>query len=263
MNELYHHGVKGQRWGVRRYQNPDGSLTEEGRKRYSKNKDLVLKSNTNIFRVSRKDESKLYPGSYAAVKSKNDYNKYIGVYAGLLANEGKKVIEKQISAVGDLKIPSHSNSINLMNKTLDSLNFRSDIKKQNQLKKYLSNEISEENNKSDRLFKRGIKEFDEYIDSGKIGRNLYDTLNVSFSDKRDNIMRPIINEYISNLKNNGYAAILDMNDTKYGVYNSDFPIIIADASKFKVSNIVELTDKEISQAKSQLDDDFLKSLRWE
>ena len=31
---LYHHGIKGQHWGIRRYQNPDGSLTPEGRKRY-------------------------------------------------------------------------------------------------------------------------------------------------------------------------------------------------------------------------------------
>lgn len=33
-NYLAHHGVKGQKWGIRRYQNEDGSLTTEGRARY-------------------------------------------------------------------------------------------------------------------------------------------------------------------------------------------------------------------------------------
>lgn len=32
--ELYHHGIQGQKWGVRRYQYEDGSLTPEGKKRY-------------------------------------------------------------------------------------------------------------------------------------------------------------------------------------------------------------------------------------
>lgn len=36
-DELYHHGVKGMKWGVRRYQNKDGSLTAAGKKR-AKNK---------------------------------------------------------------------------------------------------------------------------------------------------------------------------------------------------------------------------------
>ena len=35
-SELYHHGIKGQRWGVRRFQNADGTLTNAGKKRYDK-----------------------------------------------------------------------------------------------------------------------------------------------------------------------------------------------------------------------------------
>ena len=35
-DELYHHGILGQRWYVRRFQNPDGTLTAEGRARYGR-----------------------------------------------------------------------------------------------------------------------------------------------------------------------------------------------------------------------------------
>lgn len=36
-NELQHWGIKGMKWGVRRYQNEDGTLTSAGKKRYNQN----------------------------------------------------------------------------------------------------------------------------------------------------------------------------------------------------------------------------------
>lgn len=66
---LYHHGIKGQKWGVRRYQNPDGSLTGVGRNRYGTG--LARRMGTRIGGIARRSVA---PFGYAK-KAKGFGNK--------------------------------------------------------------------------------------------------------------------------------------------------------------------------------------------
>lgn len=63
-NELYHHGIKGQKWGVRRYQNFDGSYTQAGLKRYG-----VLSEKYDSSREKYKAEKAAYKSGTGSKES--------------------------------------------------------------------------------------------------------------------------------------------------------------------------------------------------
>ena len=57
--DITHHGIKGQKWGVRRYQNANGSLTSAGKKRY---RSQLAAKDTELRRISQakaSEEAKL------------------------------------------------------------------------------------------------------------------------------------------------------------------------------------------------------------
>lgn len=69
-DELYHHGIKGQKWGVRRFENYDGTLTPDGKARYGKKK--LDKEQTKILYRNFELEDK-----YVDVYKNGHYEDYL------------------------------------------------------------------------------------------------------------------------------------------------------------------------------------------
>jgi hypothetical protein len=97
-NELYHYGKKGQRWGVRRYQNKDGTLTEAGKKRYYKDADRAG------YKEQYKDGSKAGKRYKTGKKGRqDDYDADVDKWVNDDLNAGKRIADEGYNMSGKLQ----------------------------------------------------------------------------------------------------------------------------------------------------------------
>lgn len=72
---ISHHGILGQRWGIRRFQNKDGSLTAEGRKRYNSNVVKAAKNYADLDNRASADIKKAQSQLKSVLRDANDNSK--------------------------------------------------------------------------------------------------------------------------------------------------------------------------------------------
>lgn len=254
--ELYHHGIKGQKWGVRRFQNEDGSLTQEGRIHYGiKDKNAyVLPKGSTIHRVSlaKKESSLINKNTYAYTDV--DKKVYEGAYSTYLKmrSHGRKVYKKTYVTKEDLVAPSEEKAKELINERMKDPMVRRNVNQYAMRMTMMGHPALQYARKD------GNKNLPQ--DPKTWSDKQKEIYNKNMSFLAYNVMIENDKKELQNLLNKtkklGYNAIMDYNNK--GVYNKSVEPFIAINSKTTLKEIKneELTKEYISKTMQELEKDI-------
>lgn len=107
-DELYHYGIIGMKWGIRRYQNPDGSLTPAGRKRLEKQDTKWAKKKSSKITAQAKKLSQRELDVYGnyLLKLPNARNANGKLSAQTVNAYNRKMAELMSQKVSEIRAPS-------------------------------------------------------------------------------------------------------------------------------------------------------------
>ena len=271
-NELYHHGIKGMKWGVRRYQNKDGSLTSAGKKQaLRRQKDINKQANkaesrsnltrertipagTKMYRTSVNPNERLEGSTYVSYLDV-DRNHYNG---GWIRKTGgaKKAYEYEFELKDDLRIPSREEQRKVINEVVNS-----NKKHINEVVKSYVDQIIPKGSwdyyEMESYYKGGVKGFTKEIIDGwkdktpeEAAYTVCQSLGLAPNVKK---------EIISKLKNKGYNAMTD--EASIGGQNGWSkegydPLIIFDSSSLTNVNKKTISSRKETKA-------HMKDMKWQ
>lgn len=283
-NELYHWGIKGQKWGVRRYQNKDGTLTPAGKKRYDDSGD-ISEPKKSKHRLNLEDKFKKAglsdeEAAKQADKRIRTEKILVAVGATTMTATAAYVVHKHLKEKCDSYIKA-GDSLQRIEMTGDgklhdvffAAKDKSDKTKYagmlgktrvNQVGKAYLMDIGVQGDikvagrdKSINVFK---KLYDSDIDfrkavDGSANTNVHGGNAAGGNIKKlyDNFnsrmvgtagKNQAVNKYFDALKSEGYGAIKDVNDMKFSGYNAKNPLIVFGQS----SNVAVKTMKEMTSS---------------
>ena len=283
--ELYHHGIRGQKWGKRNgppYPLSGGQLSYDERKksrkdlrisrvRYNKKHvDKTISVNDTLSTLSyNKDRLQGADMFYATYKAldKHQYGALFNkkIPQDVLDDDGNVIGTAEVykfkintKLKSDMKVASEDSGakvfLDLYKKDRDFYNFVTD---ENRMRNYfVEDKYKFKGYRESRDVLDKMKNTPDYIPTDKEVSKLYRMFNytIPFDGAGDNVAKKDMEtqrtKFFNECKKNGYGAVLDTNDAIYGAFHAEAPVIVFDMEQIFSTDVyrTNAADKIVSTA---------------
>lgn len=265
MDYICHHGILGQKWGVRNgppYPLSGGAYTASEKKQIYKKRalknsiynkkhfDMTLDKGTNLNTLSYDKNRTKNADMYYATYTRADKDKYNALFNTPIKDvNGRKVLKYKITnkTTKDVRVASEDSGqeafLELYSSSRDFSNYVKDrMEKKFVQDKYKFRGYRESKNVLDKL-----KSDPAYIPSQKEVEALYRMFNYVIPNEDSDTVKQR-NRFFDKLKDSGYSAVLDTNDAIYGGFKANAPVIVFDATSYTLQGAerTSLLSKEFS-----------------